>query len=32
VALDPPTVEVDDPQNYDGFVPRAAVATGLRRR
>jgi hypothetical protein len=32
VALDPPTVEVDDPQNHDGFVPRATVATGLRRR
>jgi hypothetical protein len=27
VALDPPTIEVDDPQNYDGFVPRATVAT-----
>jgi hypothetical protein len=27
VALDPPTVEVDDPQNYAGFVLRDAVAT-----
>ena len=27
VALDPPTIEVDDPQNYEGFVPRAPMAT-----
>jgi len=26
VALDPPTIEVDDPQNYEGFVPRAPMA------
>jgi hypothetical protein len=25
-ALDPPTIEVDDPKNCEGFVPRAAVA------
>lgn len=23
VALDPPTIEIDDPQNYEGFVPIA---------
>jgi hypothetical protein len=21
VALDPPTIEIEDPQNYEGFVP-----------
>lgn len=26
VALDPPTIEVDDPQNYEGFVPVASSA------
>jgi hypothetical protein len=27
VALDPPTIELDDPQNYACFVARGAVAT-----
>jgi hypothetical protein len=26
VALDPPAMEVDDPQNYEGFVPIAPMA------
>jgi hypothetical protein len=26
VALDPPTIEIDDPQNYEGFVPIAPSA------
>jgi len=26
VALDPPAMEVDDPQNYEGFVPIAPTA------
>ena len=26
VMLDPPTMEVDDPQNYEGFVPFAPMA------
>ncbi len=26
VGLDPPTIEVGDPQNYEGFVPLAAMA------
>jgi hypothetical protein len=26
VTLDPPTIEVDDPQNYEGFVPIAPMA------
>jgi hypothetical protein len=26
VALDPPTIEIDDPQNYQGFVPVAPSA------
>ena len=26
VALDPPTIEIDDPQNYEGFVPLAPIA------
>jgi hypothetical protein len=26
VALDPPTIEIDDPQNYEGFIPIARRA------
>jgi hypothetical protein len=26
VALDPPTIEVDDPQKYEGLVPLAPTA------
>ena len=26
VTLDPPTIELDDPQNYEGFVPIAPMA------
>jgi hypothetical protein len=26
VTLEPPTIEVDDPQNYEGFVPIAPMA------
>jgi hypothetical protein len=26
VTLDPPTIEIDDPQNYEGFVPVASSA------
>jgi hypothetical protein len=26
VALDPPTIELDDPQNYHGFVPLVPLA------
>jgi hypothetical protein len=26
VALDPPTIEIEDPQNYEGFVPVAPIA------
>jgi hypothetical protein len=26
LALDPPTIEVDDPHNYDGFVPLTPMA------
>jgi hypothetical protein len=26
LALDPPIIEVDDPHNYDGFVPLTPMA------
>jgi hypothetical protein len=26
VTLEPPTIEVDDPQNYEGFVPITPMA------
>jgi hypothetical protein len=31
VALDPPTIEIDNPQNYEGFVPIARGAHRPRR-
>jgi hypothetical protein len=30
VTLDPPTIEIDAPQNYEGFVALAEARVGLR--
>jgi hypothetical protein len=30
VTLDPPTIEIDAPQNYQGFVALAEARVGLR--
>ena len=31
VALDPPMIEIDDPQNYEGFVSMAPSVAEARR-